>query len=223
MIIQEQDLERLIKCPLMVPIEPAKTETCAKELALWVLHQSFEEKFKGQPADILHNIRGKVLDLWGNNIEGGSISRTVAFRLFNLILDFEVMHLEIPYNLTLNGHTIQGKYALLRRRRENSAPNILVLHDIEPSIRKEQAIPPDIITIARHAHAYINTGRTNAVVLHFPVFRGKPWYNKHISIPLAIKYLSDMLKIASLNLQYPSMGEHCKECKTKACLEIFNG
>lgn len=222
MIIQELTLEHLLQCPLMTPTGPSKEETCANALASWTLRRAFEDKFLGKPQDILHDIRGKVLELWdGPPEEAGLLARTAAFRLFNLALDYEVIHLEQPYNLILSGYTIQGRYALLRKRRGEELPLVLILHDAEPSMKKEQALPPDVITLSRFVHVYKNTGYKDAQVIHFPVFRGKVWFNKFIDVNLATKYLESMLKIAALNPSFPIMGGHCSKCTTKPCLEIF--
>lgn len=221
MIIKEHYLERLVKCPLMVPNAPSKAETCTNALASWVLRQSFLNKFKGRPEVILHDIRGKVLDLWGDDLHAGSLSRTAAFRFLNLHLDFEVIHLEQPYNLILSGYTIQGQYALLRSRRGECLPHVLILHDKEPDMRKEHALPPDVITLARYVHICTNSGH-KAHMLHFPVFMGKSWLNKTINLSLATLYLESMLKVVALNQRYPVMGSHCSNCSTKPCLDVFN-
>jgi hypothetical protein len=224
MIIQEKTLVEMIKCPLLVPMPASDSEACAQELASWTLQQSFRSKFKGEAKDILHNMRGKVLDLWkGDKRDIGTLARTMAFRLFILVTDYEVIHLEQPYNLILSGYTIQGKYALLRKRSGERLPYLLILHTNEPDLRRRQALPPDPVTMARYSHLYTTTQYTNAQVLHYPVFRGKVWFNKSLNVPLAKKYLESMLRIADLRQQYPVAGDHCLGCATKPCLEIFNG
>lgn len=222
MIIQEQVLERLMQCPLLVPTSPSKAETCANALTTWTLRQAFENKFLGKAEDILHNIRGKVLELWGeSSIEAGTLSRTVAFRLFNLATDYEVVHIEQPYNLILSGYTIQGKYALLRKRKGECLPYVLVTHATEPELRHKQILPPDVTTLARFVHARTNGAYTDVQVMHYPMFKGKLWLNKTIDMSLATLYLESMLKVAALRPQYPVMGEHCVSCSTKPCLEVF--
>ncbi len=225
MIIQEQELERLIRCPLMTPTGPSKAETCAYALALWVLRQSFENLFLGKPTEILHTIRGKMLDLWdGDKLSAGALSRTAAFRLFNLVMDYEVVHLEQPYNLILTkGYTIQGRYSLLRSRKGECLPHVLVLYTNEPDLRHDLTLPPDAITMARYVHVYTNAAHKNAQVLHYPIFKGKSWLNKGLDVALATQYLNAMLEVAAFNPRYPVMGSHCVECKTKPCLEVFRG
>ena len=222
MIIQEHAIEELIKCPLLVPVSVSDSEECAQELASWTLQQSFRGKFRGEAKDILHEMRGKVLDLWeGNKREIGTLARTVAFRMFSLVIDYEVIHLEQPYNLTLSGYTIQGKYALLRKRSGERLPYLLILHTNEPDLRKRQALPPDPVTMARYVHLYTTTQYTNAQVLHYPVFRGKVWFNKGLNIPLAKQYLESMLRVAAISPNFPVVGDHCSMCSTKPCLEVF--
>ncbi len=224
MIISEQALERLIQCPLMTPTSPSNAETCAYALASWTLRQAFESKFRGKPQDILHKIRGKVIELWeGNKAEAGIVSRTAAFRLFNLILDYEILHLEQPYNLILSGYTIQGKYALLRKRIGECLPHILILYTSEPELKHDQVFPPDVATLARYVHVYTNAGYIDAQVLHYPIFKGKPWINKTLNVALAKRYLEDMLRVVGLHVQYPVIGKHCVHCSTKPCLKVFKG
>jgi len=224
MIIQEQELERLIRCPLMTPTGPSKAETCAYALALWVLRQSFEDKLLGKPTEILHTIRGKMLELWeGDKLEAGALSRTAAFRLFNLVMDYEVVHLEQPYNLILRGYTIQGRYSLLRSRKGDRLPHVLMLYTHEPDLRHDLTLPPDVATMARYVHVYTNAAHKDAQVLHYPVFKGKPWLNKGLDVSLATLYLESMLRVVALRPEYPVMGSHCVKCETKPCLEVFDG
>lgn len=226
MIIQEQALGRLLQCPLMTPTSPSGEETCAYALASWALRQSFENKLVGDPAEILSTIRGKMIKLWkesGVADDPGKLARTSAFRLFNLVLDYETVHLEQPYNLVLAGYTIQGKYALLRKRTGECFPHILILHSNSPSLKHDQAVPPDVQTLARYLHVTTASGYTEVQVIHYPVFRGKTWFNKTVDGALARRYLQDMLKVAALRPQYPIAGEHCATCCTKPCLEVFRG
>lgn len=227
MIVQEQDLERLTQCPIMVA-ELSKVDECAHKLTAWVLRQSFDGKLVGSPQDILHNIRGKVLELWDKvnkedriSCDAGTLARTAAFRIFNLVLDYEVIHLEQPYNLILSGYTIQGRYALLRKRKGECLPYVLILHSSEPSIRKEHALPPDIASMSRYLHILTNTEHKDAQLIHYPVFKGKLWFNKYIDTILATDYLKNILKLSEMNPKYPSVGEHCTKCITKPCLQIF--
>lgn len=222
MIIQEQTIERLLQCPMLVPMPISDSEECAQELASWTLQQSFRGKFRGEAKDILHEMRGKVLDLWeGNRKEIGTLARTIAFRLFSLVVDYEVIHLEQPYNLILGGYTIQGKYALLRKRSGERLPYLLILHTNEPDLRKRQILPPDPVTMARYVHLYMTTQYTNAQVIHYPVFRGKVWFNKELNIPLAKQHLESIMKTIALFPSFPTAGDHCSKCATKPCLEVF--
>jgi hypothetical protein len=223
MLIEEHVLERFVQCPLMTPTSPSQVETCAYALASWTLRKSFENKFQGKPENILHEIRGKVLELWkGNQLEVGTLSRTAAFRLFNLVLDYEVIHLEQPYNLVLTGYTIKGKYALLRKRKGACLPHILILHTNEPELKHQQILPPDVITLSRYVHLFTTTTiHTDAQVVHYPIFRGKLWINKNINVPLAKRYLSDMLKVVIANPHFAVMGDHCSSCLTKPCMEMY--
>lgn len=222
MIINEFALRKLIQCPLFDPAPPTHSDICAKELTRWALRESFNNKFTGEAKDIAHRVRGAVLDFWtGDKKEVGTLARTVAFRLFSLITDYKVIHLEQPYELVLNGNTIQGEYALLRKRIGEKLPYILILHTEEPAYRHDQILPPNIITLARYLHLHTSTNYNDAQILHYPVFRGKSWLNKTVNHTLAKTYLCSMLEVAQLHPQYPVLGDHCKGCVTKPCLEVF--
>lgn len=224
LIVQENTLEQIAKCPLMAPTSPSHAEICAYALASWALRKSFDGKLIGKPTDILHEIRGQLIKLWkdtGSKEDPGEISRTAGFKLFNLLMDYEVLHLEQPYNLVLTSYTIQGKYALLQKRKGACLPHVLVLHTHEPDLKHDQALPPDPLTLARYLHVYTTTKYKDVQVLHYPVLRGKPWMNKQVNIALAQRYLGDMLKVATLQLKFPIMGSHCRDCSTKPCLGAF--
>jgi hypothetical protein len=223
MLFKETELERLMLCPLMVPTGPSKMETCAQALTSWALRKSLEGSLKGTPSDILHIIRGKVLELHDTTDHVGTLARTTAFRMFNLLVDYEVLHLEQPYNLILAGYTIQGKYALLRKRKGACLPYVLVLHTEEPKLKHNHALPPSLDVLARWVHVTTTTKYSDARVLNYPVLRGRSWVNKGLDSALAKQYLESMLKVASLRPNFPRMGEHCESCATKPCLEVFNG
>lgn len=224
MVIQEQTIERYLQCPLLVHSEPVNAEKCAYELSSWVLRKAFDGKFKGTHQEILSEIRGKVIELWkdsGETSDPGRLSRTTGFKLFNLILDYEVLHLEQPYNLILTGYTIQGKYALLRKRKGEEMVHVLILHTHSPAIRDKQALPPDVITMARLLHVRTNTKYSNAIALHYPVFRGEHWFNKDFNVSLSKQYLENAIKALTLNINYPIVGDHCSKCVSKPCLKVF--
>ena len=222
MQFKEQDLERLSQCPLLTPTGPSHAETCAKALASWALRRAFEGSLKGKPVEILHEIRGKVLEVCGGSGNAGTVARKTAFGLFNLMLDYEVLHLEQPYNLTLAGYTIQGQYALLRKRR-GEIPTVLVLYAEEPELRHNHALPPTVPVMARYVHVVTQTKYKDAQILNYPVLKGKPWINGALDLALAKQYLESMIRVASLRPQFPVMGEHCKRCTTKPCLGVFDG
>ena len=223
MIIKESELERLLKCPLMTPTSPSKSEACANALASWAFRKSLEGFLVGEPQDILHEIRGKILELHETDDHVGTMARQTAFRIFNLLLDYEVLHLEQPYNLILAGYTIQGKYALLRKRKGACLPHVLVLYAEEPALRHNHAMPPTIPLMARWLHVRTATKYKNAVVLNYPVLKGESWVNSSLNLDLAEQYLESMLKVAALRPNFPVPGEHCGQCATKSCLEVFNG
>lgn len=222
MIINERTLQDLLQCPLIVPAKSSHEEECSNEMTKWILRQAFDGKLKGESQAVLHAIRGKVISTWqGDKKDIGILARTIAFRLFSLVLDFEVIHLEQPYQLVLDKHVIQGSYALLRKRAGERLFHILINHTNVPEIKKKQALPPDIVTLSRYTHLYTTTEYTDAQILHYPIFRGKAWLNKHINITLAKSYLNSILVTAANNPQYPVVGKHCDNCVTKPCMEAF--
>lgn len=224
MVYSEQTLERVLKCPMMSLISSSKKELCSYALASWALRRSFEGKLFGKPDTVLPEIRGKVIELWkSNNVEGdpGVIARTAGFRIFTLLTDYEVLHVEEPYNLSLAGYTIQGRYAMMRKRKGEKLPYVLILHTYEPNLKQQATNPPDVPTLSRYVHATTNGGYVNAQVLHYPILSGRMWMNKIINNRLAVKYLQSMLEVASVKASHPIPGDYCNLC-TKPCLEVFH-
>lgn len=221
-MFQENDLERLSKCPIGYWGIPQE-DTCSRSLVTWALRKSFEGKLL-KSKDSLSEIRGKFIDLWKDAKiakDPGTLARTVGYRVFTLLLDYEVVHPEQPYNLVLASHTIQGKYALLRKRKGEKLPFTLVLHTKAPTLQKGMALPPDPIALARYIHVHAQDGYSNAQMLHYPIYKGKLWLNKWINLELAKRYLLSILKAASLDPSHPVAGDHCKTCLTKPCMEVF--
>ena len=219
MNLHEQYLERLVHCPIMDPEPPTQLETAGRELSAWALRQSFQGKLVGKPEEVLHDIRGRVLEY----ISDGTKARRIAYRLFKLLLEFEVVHLEQPYNLIVAGYTIQGEYALLRSRKGECIPHVLIVHPEEPSQRNFHAMPPDTVSLLRLLHARTNTKFSNARLLHYALTSAKYWIVKDLNTGLARKYVEDIIKVAALRPQFPSIGEHCRRCRSKPCLGVFNG
>lgn len=223
MVVNENDIERLLRCPMM-DVERISTpeENTAHDVTTWVLRQAFSRKFSEDPVKILHDIRGKMIESWeGDKLEAGNLSRAAAFRLLTLILDYEIIHLEQPYNLILSGYTIQGKYALLRKRKGDRNIIVLIVHTHEPDLRHKQTLPPDPLTLSRYLHASVTEAHKNVQVLHYPVLRGKSWFNRQVDATLAREYLDSMLKVIATKPIYPIIGSHCTRCKSKRCLEVF--
>lgn len=218
-MFQEQELERLLRCPLLDPSYLIRMDAI-RQLVNWALRKSFEGKFPGSllPEQVLHQIRGRILEEYPTE---GTLARVAGFRIFSMIMKYEVVHLEQPYNLVVSGYTIQGQYALLRKRTGAQHPHVLVIRDTEPELRATQAQPPEVVTLARLIHVLTTTQYTDARVLQFPVFRGTLWTTKDLKMPLAKSYLESMLKIASISPQFPIVGEHCSQCISKRCLEVF--
>lgn len=217
---QEQELERLLKCPLLDPTYLTVSEK-VRLITNWALRKSFEGKFYNLlPENVLRQIRGRILEDYPTE---GTLARVTGFRLFQLITNYEVIHLEQPYNLVLSEYTIQGKYALLRKKAGERLPYVLVLREVEPELRNTQQFPPDVVTLARYIHVLTTTQYTNAKVLQFPVLRGEVWTNSNLSIDLAKRYLQSILKIAAIKPDFPIVGEHCNSCIAKRCLGVYNG
>lgn len=215
--MKERELSRLLKCPLLDPSYDGVVDKIIP-MANWVLRKSFDGKLNGRPDQILHEIRGRILEDFPAD---GTLARVAGYRLLQLVLHYEVVHLEQPYSLSLSGYTIEGKYALLRKRSGAKLPHVLVLHDIEPDIRNTQAQPPDVVTLSRYVHVLTATSHKDARVLHYPVIRGSTWTNRDLKLPLAKRYLESMLKVATLRPEFPVVGGHCESCATKRCMEVF--
>lgn len=238
MIVTERALQRVSLCPMLVPMKTSNLESCAYALAEKVIRQSFEGKLP-----VLEDIRKQFTDLWNSawylGIDrklwrtpplkvgdpywaGIHLGRTISFRVFSLVLDYEVMHPEQPYNLILNGYTIQGRYALLRKRKGARVPSVLVLHMQSPAMKHEHSMPPDPISLARYVDMKMGSFHKDVHVLHYPLVKGKEWLNKHVDEPLAKDYLHNMIKVVLLNPRYPAIGSHCADCETRPCMEVYS-
>lgn len=234
----ELALERIAKCPIMVTEDLTDVEFCGYLLAERVLRHEFE----GERAS-LEDIRKDFTFLWNAAwfpgvdyktwkappMKAGSLywkginaGRTISYRLYSLLLDYEVLHPEQPYNLILNGYTIQGKYTLLRKKKGAKIPNVLMLYMNAPAIQHDQAIPPIVTLLCRYVDVKMTETYHEVHVLHYPLLRGKAWTNRLLNEVLAKKWICSMLEVAKLKPDFPTMGEHCKDCSTKPCMEVFN-
>lgn len=233
--INEYELEQKAKCPIMVSQSPSEVGLCGYLLASKALRAAFEGKHP-----VLADIRGDYIRLWNqawfkgkeNKIpipkagdpywKGIHSGRTISYRLFNLLLAYEVLHPEQSYYLILNGYTIQGSYALLRKRKGAGIPTVLILYMHAPTLQHDQAVPPRLVALSRYVDAKMSEVYKEIHVLHYPLLKGKEWINKYINEALAKVYLYSMLEVENTSPVYPTIGEHCKDCSTKPCLEVFN-
>lgn len=237
MPIDEKELARIALCPMFVPGEQSKLELCADTLTTIAIRRAFEGKLLK-----LEDIRSQFTYLWGCSNFSGTDSkawcippmkagnpywvgihqgRTISFRIFSLVAGYEILHPEQPYNLILNGYTIQGRYALLKKPGRSGIPNVLVTYLNAPSLRHEIAMPPDPISLSRYVDVKMATMYKEVYVLHYPLLKGKEWQNKEINEAVAKRYLSSMLDVVALNPRYPTAGSHCMGCEDKPCMEVF--
>lgn len=217
MNLTEQNLERLVQCPIMDPT-PVKADVANSQLVGWALRQSFHGKITGTPESVLSELRGKFLTAGAD----GTAARRAGYRLFRLLIDYEIIHPEQPYSLIVSGYTIQGQYALLRSRKGERLPHVLLVHPRVPKQRATQSIPPDAVSLARLFHVRTSTEYTNARLLHYTLAKGKSWITRDLDVDLARKYIESILKIAALNPYFPIAGDHCQHCGTKPCLKVFH-
>lgn len=238
MSINEHELERMSRCPIMVERSPTNVGLCSRLLVEKVLRHAFEGKIVS-----LEDIRKNFTLLWNSAYTHGidikswkpppikvgdpywagiRNGRTISYRLFSLILNYEVLHPEQLYNLILNGYTIQGSYALIRKRKGASIPSVLIPYIHAPTLQHDQVVPPRPIALSRYVDAKMSEVYKEIHVLHYPLLKGKEWTNKYINEALAKTYLCSMLEVAKLNPNYPTLGNHCIDCSTKPCMEVFN-
>lgn len=225
-LINELSLQRFAQCPILVPNGPSKLEFCSFALMRWALRKFFQSSSMSN--SFLSDLRGKFLDEFkklstdkAETEEAIKYCASIARRIFELVVEYEVLHPEQPYDLILGKYTIQGEYALIRKRNEGAKPYVLVLHNAAPTARYDAKLPPDFISLARYINVRNETQYRDIGILHYPVIRGKPWTIKYINETIAHDYLHGILKAMNNLPLFPSFGSHCAGCLTKPCMKVL--
>jgi hypothetical protein len=229
MVVSEDNLNVNTLCPLMdIELSSTDIEECAYALLRWAILR------KQDGLDVeLPKLREKYVNLWnkkwfkdqeikvpdtGPYWEGPKKARIVAKRIYDLLLEYEILTPEQPYKLVLDCYTIQGLYALIRKKIGNKQVFVLVIHT-SPTTYKAS---PDLRSLARHLHATKTYPNYNKIgLLHWTIIRGKEWKNKYINSNLSSNWLLTSLRLISSSEKFPVPGPHCVNCKSKACQEVF--
>lgn len=231
MIIKETQLVDYGICPLYDRKEEGNLEKAAADTLRFILLRIFKG-IHDRPTVAF--IREKYVDIWNNYWfgdqpkvipnsgpywEGPKRAATVGRKIYELISRYTVIHPEQPYNLLLNGYTIQGQYALLCRNGENGYPYILVTHSQD----YRHKIYPDLMSLARFIHVKMTHQYMIVNILHFPLLRSKPWKHSNIDEKIATKWVSNVLSLIYKDEKFPTLGPHCSTCLSKSCLKVFDG
>jgi hypothetical protein len=230
-IVNEQTLLDFGICPIYVRPDEGLLEKTANEL----LKYAVIRVFKGiHEVPTLQFLREQYVSIWNSHWfgdkpvvipssgpywQGPKRAPTVSRKIFDLITHYEILHPEQPYELVLNGYTIQGRYALVRKTTESGHPTVLVVHNKEPRHKAS----PDLLSLARFVHVKMTHLQYHEVdILHFPLLRSKPWRQINIDEKLATNWIKNAIFAIANNRTFPTAGPHCATCTTKPCMKVFD-
>jgi hypothetical protein len=227
-MISEDRLNSYAICPLYNPPTAEPIQVQAEGLFKWAMLRTFDGIH--DPPD-LTGLRERYVSLWnkhwfgdqpktlpatGPYWDGPKASRGVARRIFEFLDKYEVVHPEQPYDLKVDKYTIQGRYALVRRKTQTGHPSVLVVHDRAPLYKAS----PDLRSLARFTHANTTEYYKEIGILHLPLLRGQVWSQVDINETLATTWLRAILDQIP-GVQYPVPGSHCMSCEGKPCMGVF--
>lgn len=204
------------KCHLYTPEEAAAEYDAAVSTVRWTflrmiegnipLKNAITTKFELEMAN-----RFKIKDkIYWEAIRKG---RRFITKLIILIKKYDVIHPIQSYSYHIDGHIIEGSYALIQKRSETEVPLVLNLFYNRPLSFQL----PNLLSSIRWLNSkndYMDTGLYN-----FCLFRGDDWKIKDLNEPLIRSWIHAIINEISSMVLYPNAGSHCSSCVGKDCLK----
>lgn len=226
-VINESELEQQALCPLFDPpavsdLEKAVIQTVAvsvlrafqgKPLSLKDIHQKFVDSWK---REFFKESPPPTLPISGPYWDGPKRAGRVGNIILTLLAKYDVVQPIQPYELTMNGYTIQGRYGILRRRVKDGFYGALTMTS-KPTLYREFPAPVDLV---RHIHLTRTHDYAKIGMVYVPTLRGPMWSRKHVDYKLAEAWVEGILpRIGSVTV---NPGSHCRLCVSRKCMQIFD-
>jgi hypothetical protein len=228
MTFDEQEIKNSSICSLIHLKTPDKAVLAPAYLTTaWVL----KERFLGSIPN-LQGIRARYMyhwhKYWGSEEregqtywEGPKASIHVAAKLYEFILQHEVVQPIEPYNLTcIDGHIITGSTALINRKHSKKGQLTYALDLIPYYIGTRRPIIPSYIALCRWLQARNVHDNCQLGILHLPILRGTLWYTEEIAEVRARHLIDDTIRQLSGKIRTIRPGSYCQDC-TARCQLIY--
>jgi hypothetical protein len=236
--ISEVDLDRMLLCPILDPIVEDDKYICARQTLIWALRRTFDSH-----SCSIKELREKYVHFWnvkwfsypnrpkedgvpssGSYWEGPKQGNKTAKKIFELFRLYLILQPEQPYELPIEMYTIQGEYAIIRRRGKEGIPMVLIYEDVERNHHsRPESTFPEPSSLARYIHVKNTLHEYKEVgIYHIPLIHGTPWTNRYIEEKLATTMLGSIIRVAKSSPVYATPGSHCFKCSSKPCLKVLN-
>jgi hypothetical protein len=179
-------------------------------------------------ADLRARFVGHWAEAWGATEKtqeywkGPNAARSFGKRLYEFLLNLEVVHPFQPYTLELEAGTIYGENALVLCRPVRQEPYQLVVNTYLRRPQPNVLRIPNYQGLAQWLAARQQSEAVDLGIVHMPFLRGDRWTVRNVDEALARSWLNVIVKTAAENLLFPHAGRQCDTC-TQPCKKVTSG
>ena len=165
---------------------------------------------------------------WGNATKtqaywkGPDAARSFGRRLYEFLLNLEVIHPFQPYELELEAGTVYGENALVLCRPVRREPYQLVVNARLRRPRSREIQIPNYQGLAQWLAVRQKSEEVNLGIVNMPLLWGDRWTVQTVDEALARTWINAIVRSAAENLVFPRIGKQCETC-SKPCKKVTSG
>jgi hypothetical protein len=196
MVITDQELQRRSECNSYNPAKIDPLEAPARLTIRWALR----ERHKGIICS-LSALRERWVtewqERWGEDAKNADywkgVDKTRAFtrRVYEFLLDYEVLHPYEAYTLQFDRGEVKGENALVvwHKYRKGDIPML-----VDPLLRRPRYVKKaNCAVMAQWLAARQGVEDVELGIVHLPLLSGERWLTKDVDEPLARQWLNDLV------------------------------
>jgi hypothetical protein len=226
-VLSELELQRQSMCPLFDGIDFHRMERPADQTFRWALR----ERHNGVIRPVT-DLRARFVDLWAEAWgtaaktaeywKGPAAARSYGRRLYEFLLNLEVIHPFQPYTLELETGQVRGENALVLYRPYRQEPYQLVINTHLRRPQQDVIRTPNYRGLAQWLAARDQSESVDLGIVNMPLLYGDRWTVRNVDEALARTWVNAIVKTAAENLMFPQAGKQCETC-SQPCKKVTSG
>jgi hypothetical protein len=226
-VLSESELQRHSVCPLFDGVEVHPMEQPAEQTFRWALR----ERHSGVIRPVT-DLRARFVEIWAKAWgaaaktseywKGPNMARSYGRRLYEFLLNLEVIHPFQPYELKLGAGLVRGENALVLCRPARQEPYQLVVNTYLRRPQPDVLRVPNYRGLAQWLAARDQSESVDIGIVNMPLIYGDRWTVRNVDEALARTWINAIVKTAAENLMFPRAGKQCETC-SQPCKKVTSG